>query len=145
MNGNKVLTIGTFDMLHEGHLLMLETCRKIAGSGRLIVGVNSDEFVTSYKGRPPIQTYTTRESVMCALRVVDDVRRNDDNGRSLIWEVRPDILVIGSDWATRDYYVQIGMSREDLDSIGVTLLYTNYTLSVTSTELRENLERRNRE
>ena len=98
-----VLTIGTFDLFHLGHLRLLE---RAAEFGRLEVGVNTDEFVASYKGRPPVVPFDERREIVEALRCVTIAPRNDGPGRDLIREVMPDLLVIGMDWHGR-YLEQI--------------------------------------
>ena len=136
----RVMTIGTFDLFHRGHVKLLATCRKIAGSdGQVIVGVNTDEFVKAYKGQNPIIDDTSRFAIVKACRYVDMAVCNEDNGATIIQHFKPDILVIGNDWATRDYYVQIGMTQDDLDFLGITLLYTTYTLGVSASDYRRRL------
>ena len=136
----RVMTIGTFDLFHRGHVKLLATCRKIAGpKGEVIVGVNSDQFVREYKGKSAIMDEQTRQEVVAACRYADRVPLNVDNGSTLIHFWTPDILVIGNDWATRDYYEQIGMTQDDLDFYGITLLYTTYTLGVSASDYRRRL------
>lgn len=135
----KVLTIGTFDMLHEGHLKLFRAGKKLAGPGDLIVGVNSDEFVQRYRGKPSVMSYNTRAAVVGAVRQVSWVHKNDGPGKDVIRSLRPDILLIGSDWAARDYYAQIGMTQKELDGYGILLVYVPYTEGISSTKLKEGL------
>lgn len=132
----KVLTIGTFDMLHEGHLNFLYACARF---GTVHVGVNSDQFVLAYKGKKPVMSYRTRSAVVFALAPVSEVHENEEKGQRLIRKVAPDLLVIGSDWAAKDYYKQIGLSRSELERMGIQLVYIPYTDGISSTLLRENL------
>lgn len=119
-----VLTLGTFDTLHLGHLHLFETCAVLAGiGGTVTVSVNTDEFVTRYKAGP-LMTYEERAAVIRALRVVDEVVLNDGTDQAaLIETVSPDLIAIGSDWATRDYYGQLGITQDWLDERGIVLAY----------------------
>jgi len=130
-----VLTIGTFDVFHEGHLNLLRRCRKLAGDGKVIVGVNSDDFCRTYK--PMIaQSYGYRHRAVANCGYVDEALPNVDAGKNLIRQVRPDWLVIGSDWAARDYLAQIDVTEEWLAERGIDLLYTPYTTGISSTLVR---------
>lgn len=130
-----MLTIGTFDVFHEGHRNLLRRCRKLAGDGRVIVGVNSDEFCATYK--PQIeQRYGLRRDGVADCPYVDEVVANMDAGRNLIRQVRPDWLVVGSDWATKDFLKQIDVTEEWLGERGIDLLFFPYTTGISSTLIR---------
>lgn len=131
--GRRVLTIGTFDLFHLGHLKLLERAARL---GRLHVGVNSDEFVQQYKGLSPRIDEDARKRIVSGLKCVHRAWLNDDRGRTLIDWIRPDFLVVGSDWHERDYTSQIGVSQSELDQWGVGVLYLPRTAGVSSTELR---------
>jgi len=137
----KVLTIGTFDLLHRGHLNLFHACYKIAGQGgQVYVGVNTDEFVEKYKGLRPVQSHIDRWLVVSALRVVHAACDNRDNGVTLIRRIQPDVLVVGSDWAKKDYYAQIGITAEELEEQGTLLVYVPYTPGISSTSIKERLK-----
>jgi D-sedoheptulose 7-phosphate isomerase len=93
-----VFTNGCFDLLHPGHVDLLERARALGD--RLIVGINSDESVRSIKGPGrPIQTAEARKAVLLGLRSVDEVLVFDEpTPERLIKEVKPDVLVKGGDW-----------------------------------------------
>lgn len=131
-----VLTIGTFDLLHRGHLRLL---RRACGLGDLTVGVNSDDFAASFKARP-IQTERERMLTISELPFASDVALNEDGGRTLIRRVQPDVLVVGSDWATRDYFKQIEMTLAELETIGCGLCYLPYTPGVSTSDLRRRIK-----
>ena len=101
-----VLTLGTFDLFHAGHVALFRRCRNLAGSGgRVIVGLNTDEFVERYKGAPPVIGYVDREAVIEACVHVDCVLPNDQpdgTAAAVIEESGADIIVVGSDWQDRD-------------------------------------------
>ena len=109
-----VLTLGTFDLLHVGHLNLLRHCREIAGSGVVTVAVNTDEFIERYKGRPPVMTLEERMTLVGALYVVDEVLPNDQpdgSAKDVIEAAHPDVIVVGDDWADRDYLGQSAWTR----------------------------------
>jgi len=143
----RVVTIGTFDLLHQGHLNLLHICAKLAGKdGVVLVGVNGDEFVNKFKGRAPVQDEGTRTALVDALKVVGATYLHDGDTDDFLYRMRGDFtdqnfLVIGSDWAAKDYYAQLGVTRERVRCLGYTLLYVDYTKGVSSTALRtkENL------
>lgn len=139
----KVLTLGTFDLVHPGHVALFRECRKLAGDGRVVVAVNLDGFVTRFKHRAPVMTWTQRAEVIRSIRYVDEVLENNGNYQpDLIESVRPDWLVIGVDWATKDYYGQLGITPQWLAERGITLLYVAHeqTGTVSTTMLRARME-----
>lgn len=135
----KVLTIGTFDCFHEGHRRLL---LRADGFGDLFVGVNSDRFVESYKGRAAADNYGRRAAKVAAFLLDElgsaEVRPNYGPGIDLIHAVLPDLLVIGSDWLPpRDYMRQIGTTSDELAEIGVPVLFLPRTPDISTTALRE--------
>lgn len=97
--GRKVVfTNGCFDILHIGHLELLETARKLGDI--LIVGLNSDNSVKRLKGpQRPINIESDRARLLAALTVVDNiVIFNEDTPLELIKFIKPDILVKGGDY-----------------------------------------------
>lgn len=134
-----VYTGGTFDLLHAGHVDFLAVCRKIAGdNGRVVVGLNRDEFVASYKGHPPACTYEERRDVLCGCRYVDEVVVNsgDADSKIAITLVNPDFIVIGDDWAHRNYYAQMSFTPEWLNEMDYTLLYVPRQRMLSSTDIK---------
>ena len=96
-----VLTFGTFDVFHVGHLRILE--RAAALGERLVVGVSADELNLRKKGRTPVFSEAERLAIVKALRVVDDVfvEESLEQKRDYILEHGADVLVMGDDWAGR--------------------------------------------
>ena len=93
-----VFTNGCFDLLHPGHVDLLERCRALGD--RLIVGLNSDASVRALKGpHKPYIHEQDRRRMLLALRCVDDVVLFDEETpQRLIDELQPDVLVKGGDW-----------------------------------------------
>ena len=137
-----VYTGGTFDLPHKGHVRFLRACRKIAGKdGTVAVSLNTDEFIEQFKGKKPIMSYEEREELLLGLSAVDAVIKNEggEDSTVAIRKVAPDFIVVGSDWAKKDYYKQMGFTQEWLDNYGITLLYTPYTEGVSTTILKERI------
>ena len=140
--GQIVYTGGTFDLLHSGHVRFLQACRKIAGhDGTVVVSLNTDEFISAYKGKPPVMSFAERKEVLQALRCVDRVVANvgGADSKPAILDVMPDFVVIGSDWAVRDYYAQMQFTQAWLDDLEITLLYVPYTEGISTTDLKKRI------
>jgi D-beta-D-heptose 7-phosphate kinase / D-beta-D-heptose 1-phosphate adenosyltransferase len=93
-----VFTNGCFDLLHVGHIALLEQCRRFGD--KVIVGVNSDASVRKLKGAGrPIVCECERAHVLAALAATDAVVVfGEETPLELICEVRPDVLVKGGDY-----------------------------------------------
>jgi len=122
----KVLTIGTFDLMHVGHIDLFKTCKEFAGEGGTVfVAINTDDFVERYKGRRPIIHQGDRIVMVDACKYVDFAyfHESGEDCRETIEKVRPDILVIGSDWLSKNYLKQIGIIPEYLEDNNICLVY----------------------
>lgn len=93
-----VLTNGCFDLLHVGHIRLLETARALGNI--LVVGLNSDASVRRLKGcQRPVVCEEERAEVLIALRYVNHVVIfNEDTASSLIQDLAPDVYVKGGDY-----------------------------------------------
>lgn len=153
---SKVLTVGTFDLYHAGHVNFLYQCAIIAGiythfglfeanyrgddKHFLVVGINTDEFVEKFKGKKPLYSYEQRTELINSNKHVNYTLKNDSaNLKEMLERVKPNILIVGSDWATKDYYAQIGVTQEWLDQKGITLCYVPYTQGVSTSQLKERI------
>lgn len=136
--GLTIYTGGTFDLFHAGHVEFLRRCAEI---GSVTVALNTDEFIADYKGKPPVISYAEREAVLRSCRYVANVIPNygDADSKLAIESVEPDLIIIGSDWARRDYYAQMGFSQDWLDERGIGLCYIPYTPGISSTEIKKRL------
>lgn len=138
-----VYTGGTFDLPHLGHIRLLQNCRKIAGpDGKVVVSLNTDEFVKKFKGKAPIMTYNERKVVLENIRYVDSVIPNEGgmDSKPAILKVKPDFVVIGSDWAKKDYYAQMNFTQQWLDKHNITLCYVPYTDGISTTNLKQRVK-----
>ena len=94
-----IITFGTFDVFHVGHLRVLE--RAAALGDRLVVGVSADALNLKKKGRVPVFSERERLAIVAALRVVDEVfvEESLEAKRDYIVDHGADVLVMGDDWA----------------------------------------------
>lgn len=138
---SKVLTLGSFDLFHLGHVYLFEQCKRIAGpDGTLVVSINSDEFIASFKSAPPVQSYAERRDMVLSCRWVDEVDiTTEHDAKPIIERHLPDFLVIGSDWANRPYHEQIQVTPEWLSERGIALLYLDRWSLFSSTNLKERI------
>ncbi len=92
-----VLTYGTFDVLHAGHINILRRARALGD--RLIVGLSTDAF-NAKKHKDSLQSYVERKMILESLRYVDRVipERTWTQKRRDILRYHADVLVMGSDW-----------------------------------------------
>jgi cytidyltransferase-like protein len=136
--GLRVYTGGTFDLLHKGHVEFLKRCAEF---GSVTVALNTDEFIAKYKGQLPVMSYVERKAVLEACRYVDKVIPNTGgaDSRPSIMVGMPDMIIIGSDWAVRDYHKQMGFTQEWLDERKIMLCYIPYTKGISSTEIKKRL------
>lgn len=93
-----VVTYGTFDLLHVGHVNLLRRARALGD--RLVVGLSSDSF-NALKHKRATQSYADREVVLRAIRYVDDVfpEHTWEQKAEDIRRLGADLLVMGSDWS----------------------------------------------
>ncbi|MDP3296573.1 MAG: D-glycero-beta-D-manno-heptose 1-phosphate adenylyltransferase [Thermodesulfovibrionia bacterium] len=102
-NQNKkiVFTNGCFDIIHAGHVRYLTEAKKLGDI--LVIGLNSDSSVSTIKPGRPIIPEQQRAEVLSALSMVDYITLfNEDTPYELIKEIKPDILVKGADWDTKN-------------------------------------------
>jgi glycerol-3-phosphate cytidylyltransferase len=97
----RIITFGTFDVFHVGHVNILERARALGD--HLSVGVSSDELNRRKKGRAPVYSQDHRLKIISALRCVDEVfvEESLEKKRDYIVEHRSDVLVMGDDWKGR--------------------------------------------
>ena len=93
-----VFTNGCFDIIHLGHVDYLEKARMLGD--KLVIGLNSDDSVSRFKGpERPLQDQTSRARILASMQFVDlVVFFNEDTPLNLISEIKPNILVKGSDY-----------------------------------------------
>lgn len=95
----KVFVNGTFDLLHTGHIDLLNYAKSLGDI--LFVGIDGDERVREKKGSErPINNQVTRKTILSNLKAVDDVEifHTDNELVQLVQKHSPDIMIVGSDW-----------------------------------------------
>lgn len=124
-----VITFGTFDVLHVGHIRILK--RAAALGDRLVVGVSADELNRSKKGRAPVFSQEERVEIVSSLAFVDEVfiEESLELKRDYIVEHAADVLAMGDDWKGRFDFVS------DICEV----VYFPRTPSVSTTELIEHI------
>ena len=121
-------------------MYLFRQCRQIAGpDGTVHVCVNPDDFIARFKGRPPVQTWEERVSILGAVKYIDFLWETPgEDAKPSIEAINPDFLVIGSDWAPpKDYYAQLQITQEWLAERDIALLYLDRVGSHSSTNLKE--------
>ena len=107
----RVITYGTFDLLHYGHINMLKRCKE--QGDYLIVAVSTDEFNWNMKQKKSYFTYEQRKTLVEAIRYVDLVipEENWEQKKSDVHEYHIDTFVIGDDWEGKFDFLKEGASR----------------------------------
>jgi glycerol-3-phosphate cytidylyltransferase len=93
----KIITYGTFDLFHLGHLRILERAKNLGDY--LVVAVSSDEF-NAIKGKKCVYPFEHRKQIVEAIKYVDEVIREDawEQKKKDVKKYNIDILVMGADW-----------------------------------------------
>ena len=127
-------TCGSFDVLHIGHLMMFEDCKKHCD--HLIVGLHTDPTIDRPKEKnKPIQTIYERYMQLRACKFVDEIIPYDteEDLYNLLVSVRPDVRFMGSDWEGKPNF-----SRDKLPNMKV--IYNRREHSFSSTNLRNRIK-----
>ena len=132
MTNRTVITFGTFDVFHVGHVRILNRARELGD--RLVVGVSSDALNISKKGRPPVFDENERIEIVSNLKAVDEVfvEESLELKRDYIEKFAADVLAMGDDWSGRFDFVS------DLCEV----VYFPRTPSVSTTALIEHIATR---
>lgn len=128
-----VYTVGTFDLLHVGHLALLKYCKSLGDV--LAVGVASDEVVNSYKPNVPIVPLEQRIEMLQALGCVDIVRPYYElEYVSGCKAVNADIFVIGEDWGSKPHNQNVEAHLRDT---GGKIMQVRYNPRTSSTKIKQ--------
>ena len=130
-----VYTVGTFDLLHVGHLALLEYCKSLGHV--LAVGVASDRVVNSYKPNVPVIPLEQRLEMLKALQCVDIVRPYYElEYISGCKDLNADIFVVGEDWGSKPHNVAV---ESYLRSEGKQIKRVLYNPRTSSTRIKQNV------
>lgn len=126
----RVITYGTFDLLHYGHINLLRRARELGDY--LIVGLSSDEFNREEKGKECYFTFEQRKTMLEAVRYVDQVIPESSWNQkcSDVHEYDVDIFVIGDDWRGEFDF---------LEEEGVKVVYLGRTPEISTTQIKTDL------
>lgn len=129
-----VVTYGTFDLFHVGHVRLLKRLKSLGD--RLVVGLSSDEF-NLVKGKKTIIPYADRREVLLSCRYVDEVFEENtwEQKRQDLLREQAAIFAIGDDWAGK---------FDDLQDIAE-VLYLPRTKDISTTELKTVIHQINEE
>jgi glycerol-3-phosphate cytidylyltransferase len=123
-----VLTYGTFDLFHPGHVQLLRRAKELGS--KLVVGLSTDQF-NAKKGKRSVMSYEDRKTILEACRYVDEVFPEED------WQQKLDdakrlgvsVFVMGDDWA----------GKFDFMANYCTVVYLARTPDVSSTEIKQRM------
>ena len=125
-----VITYGTFDLLHYGHIRLLERAKKLGD--RLIVGVTTEEFDKKRGKLNVVQSLEERKENVRKLNIADEIIEESYEGQKIddIMKYHADIFTVGSDWVGKfdyleDYCIVVYLPRTD---------------GISSTQLREKMK-----
>lgn len=126
-----ILTYGTFDLFHPGHVQLLKRARELGS--RLVVGLSTDGF-NAQKGKTSVMGFEDRKAVLEACRYVDEVIAEDDWAQKASDALRlgADVFVMGDDWA----------GKFDFMAEHCKVVYLARTPDVSSTEIKQRIAQR---
>lgn len=126
----RVLTYGTFDLLHYGHIRLLKRAKELGDY--LIVAVSTDEF-NEIKGKKAYHDYETRKKMLEAIRYVDLVipEENWEQKKDDVLNYNVDIVVMGGDWANSDKFEYLKQFCE--------VVYLDRTEGISTSKIKKDL------
>lgn len=128
-------TQGTYDMFHIGHLNLIKNAKKLCDY--LIVGVNSDALVETYKNKKTIIPIEERVAIIEELKSVDKVIIcNTLDKIAIVKEMNIDKIFIGDDWKGNPRWEK---TKQEMAKIGIEVVFLPHTDGTSSTMLREKL------
>ena len=129
----RVITYGTFDLLHYGHINLLKRAKSLGDY--LIVGLSTDEFNNKEKNKECYFDFENRKLLLDAVRYVDLVvpEENWEQKISDIQKYNIDVFVIGDDWKGKFDY---------LKDLGVEVVYLSRTEEISTSKIKNDLNRR---
>lgn len=127
----KVITLGTFDLLHPGHINLLRRAKELGDY--LIVGLSSDDFAL-FKGKKTVLDYEQRKAILEAIKYVDEIFYVDSFYNEIIEIIKrkADVFVIGDDYKGK---------FDKLTEFGMEVVYLPRTPDVSSSLIRKELNK----
>ena len=126
----RVLTYGTYDLLHYGHIRLLKRAKALGDY--LVVAISTDEF-NAVKGKVAYHDYKTRKEMLEAIRYVDLVIPENDweQKRQDVLDYKIDVVCMGSDWEGSEKFEVL----KDLCQV----IYLDRTEGISTTKIKEEL------
>ncbi|WP_226645645.1 adenylyltransferase/cytidyltransferase family protein [Mesobacillus subterraneus] len=129
-------TTGVFDLFHVGHLNILRKAKEQCEF--LIVGVSTDELVMEYKNKMPVIPYGDRAEIIEGIKYVDMVVPQVNRDKFSAWEnLKFDAMFVGDDWKGSPLFSEV---EKKFKKVGVEIVYFPYTKGVSSTELKHQIQ-----
>lgn len=127
----RILTYGTFDLLHYGHIRLLKRAKELGDY--LIVALSTDEF-NNIKGKKAYHKFETRKKMLEAIRYVDLVIPENTWEQKIqdVKDYKVDVVVMGSDWAGSDKFDYLKEYCE--------VVYLDRTEGISTTKIKEDLK-----
>lgn len=128
----RIITYGTFDLLHYGHINLLKRAKK--RGDYLIVALSTDEF-NCLKGKESYFSFEERKKLLSAIRYVDLVipEKKWEQKKDDILKYDVDIFVIGDDWKGKFDYLK--------EETGVEVIYLERTAEISTTKIKKDLSK----
>lgn len=129
----RVITYGTFDLLHYGHINLLKRAKELGDY--LVVAISTDEFNWNEKQKKCYFSYEQRKALVEAVRYVDLVipENNWEQKREDVHKFHIDTFVMGDDWKGKFDF----LSQE-----GVEIVYLERTPEISTTQIKSDLQRK---
>lgn len=126
----KIITYGTFDLFHYGHVNMLRRCKELGDY--LIVALSTDEFNQREKGKASYFSYEERKSILEAIKYVDLIIPENSWDQKIqdVHTYKVDTFVIGDDWEGKFDF---------LEKEGCKVCYLQRTPGISTTQVKDNL------
>lgn len=128
----KILTYGTFDLLHIGHIEILRRAKELGDY--LIVAISTDEF-NAVKGKKAYNNYETRKKMIEAIKYVDEVIPEErwDQKRNDVLKYGIDTVVMGNDWEGNENFDVL----KDICNV----VYLPRTEGISTTKIKNDLDK----
>lgn len=130
-----IITFGTFDLFHLGHINLLQRAKKLGN--KLIVGISTDEHIKQYKNVEPVYSFVAREEIISNMKCIHTVFAEESYGmnfekkKEYIIKYRANIFVMGDDWKGK---------FDCLDNV-CQVVYIPRTTNVSTTEIKDAIRR----
>lgn len=142
MTSSKVYVQGSFDRFHRGHKKLLKRASKL---GKLYIGViNSKAYERNRGYKPDGSDYERVQPIWkwldkCKIRwkeisIIDNLKTKEH-----LLKYKPDIIVVGTDWISKDIYKQYNLTQAWLDTHNILLCYFPYTPGISSTMIKNGI------